>query len=251
MSAALKLQVADKFSRASAQYLKHANVQKRSAEILLANMNRRYGHMLDMGAGPMQHHNALSQKSDVLVALDLSQNMLRQGPESAHKVCADMDMLPFLPSSFDCIFSNFAMQWSSDLPLLLNKLYDVLKPDGSAHLSIVVDGSLREISTAWQGVDNHCHVNRFIEFDRLLQAAREAGFSVRSISKRCLVDIFDSPKDAMKSVKNIGANQLNSNTNRRGLVGKKSYQALLASYPLAGDCAHVSYEVAFLELTKQ
>ncbi|KZN39695.1 methyltransferase domain-containing protein [Pseudoalteromonas luteoviolacea] len=250
MSAALKLQVADKFSRASAQYLKHANVQKRSAEILLASMNKNYGCMLDLGAGPMQHHKALSQKSDVLVALDLSQNMLYQGPKEAYKVCADMDNLPFLPSSFDCVFSNFAMQWSSDLPKLLSKLHEVLKSNGRAHLSIVVDGSLREIAAAWKGVDTHCHVNKFIEFEYLLQAARDAGFGVRSVSKRCLVDMFDSPKEALKSVKNIGANQLSGNENRRGLVGKKSYQALLASYPMNGDCAHVSYEVAFLELTK-
>ncbi|OCQ23243.1 hypothetical protein A7985_04685 [Pseudoalteromonas luteoviolacea] len=250
MSAALKLQVASKFSRASAQYLKHANVQKRSADILLSSMNKKYGAMLDLGAGPMQHHSTLSEKSNTLVALDLSHSMLSQGPQSAYKVCADMDNLPFLANSFDCIFSNFAMQWSGDLPKLLTKLHDVLKLGGRAHLSIVVDGSLREIATAWQGVDEHCHVNKFIEFERLLAAARAAGFSIRSVSKRCLVDMFDTPKAAMKSVKNIGANQLNSAENRRGLVGKKSYQTLLDSYPITDGCAHVSYEVAFLELTK-
>ncbi|MDK2595066.1 methyltransferase domain-containing protein [Pseudoalteromonas obscura] len=250
MSAVLKLNIADKFSRASAQYIKHANVQQRSAEILFAGLNRRYNTMLDLGAGPMQHHGVLSQKCDTLVALDLSEGMLKQGPASAMKVCADMDALPLQAESVECVFSNFAMQWSSDLPTLFSRLNTVLKAGGSAHLSIVIDGSLREIAKAWQGVDGHCHVNQFTRFEDIQQIARQAGFSIRSMSKRCLVDIYNTPREALKSVKSIGANQLNNADTRRGLVGKESYQALLKAYPLVDGFAHVSYEVAFLELTK-
>ncbi|QTL34861.1 methyltransferase domain-containing protein [Pseudoalteromonas viridis] len=250
MNASVKAQVASRFSRASQVYVQHANVQQQAAEILLRKITQPSTTLLDLGAGPMQHYDALSTRCTQLVALDLSAGMLEQGPQDAFKVCADMDNLPLADNCVDAIFSNFAMQWSQDHPALFKALNRILKPGGKAYLSVVADGSLCEIQQAWQNVDAHCHVNRFTPFDSLLTYGEEAGFALDDAQLMCLKETFATAQAAFKSVKAIGANQLQHEGQRRGLLGKTQYRKLLAGYPLTNGRAQLSYQVAFMELTK-
>ncbi|KNC65887.1 methyltransferase domain-containing protein [Pseudoalteromonas ardens] len=250
MSVSVKAQVASRFSRASQVYVQHANVQQQAAEILLKKITQRCNRLLDLGAGPMQHYDALSQRCAQLVALDLSAGMLGQGPEGALKICADMDSLPLADNCVDAIFSNFAIQWSQDHATLFTELKRILRSGGKAYLSIVADGSLYEIQQAWQSVDAHCHVNRFTPFDALLTYADDAGFDIDDAELMCLKETFSTAQAAFKSVKAIGANQLQHEGQRRGLLGKAQYRKLLAGYPLTNGRAQLSYQVALMELTK-
>ena len=117
-----KLTTQTKFSKAAANYASHANVQKQAAAHLFKMMASKHqqGTCLDLGAGPLVNTAMLKTHFDTVLAMDLSHSMLstEQNPHCL-KVCADMDNLPLQQSSLDCVFSNFAMQWSADLEALL------------------------------------------------------------------------------------------------------------------------------------
>ena len=125
-----KLTTQTKFSKAAANYTSHANVQKQAAAHLFKMMASKHqqGTCLDLGAGPLVNTALLKTHFDTVLAMDLSHSMLstEQNPHCL-KVCADMDNLPLQQNSLDCVFSNFAMQWSADLEVLLKSLFYSLK----------------------------------------------------------------------------------------------------------------------------
>jgi malonyl-CoA O-methyltransferase len=177
--------------------------------------------------------------------------MLQQGSSNSWRVCADMDSLPLLSDSLDAVFSNFAIQWSSAPSVLFKELHRVCKSGGSVVMSSVLEGSLKEVAQAWQAIDTRCHVNQFLTLEQIKRFAQLAGFDVKLAKQICLKDEFDCAKDALKSIKHIGASHIQTSENKHvGLMGKERFAHLLNSYPLENNKAKVSYEVALLELIK-
>ncbi|ALO42069.1 methyltransferase domain-containing protein [Pseudoalteromonas phenolica] len=247
-----KLSTAKQFSKAAGQYKQHAYVQKLAAELLFSRLNKRSQVMLDLGAGPLLHQHKLKHHSDCLVAMDLSLGMLSEThPENnVSRVCADMDNLPFSDNVLDTIFSNFAIQWSADPKTLFKSLHSASKPGSQVLISTVLDGSLSEIAQAWKVVDDKQHINDFLNLTELINIAQSEGFKVVYSNQHCLQDYYDKPINALKSVKNIGANHLTECQKERGLLGKTAYKNLLSAFPLQDGKAIISYQVGILELTK-
>ena len=242
------------FSKAASDYANCARVQKRAAEILLSRLHnsaavlRAYPRLVDLGCGPHQNHSALVPFCSQYVGLDLSLTMLQQGSQAS--VCCDMDQLPLQSQSVDLIFSNFAIQWSASSKGLLKQMHQALRTQGKVLISTVLSGSLNEIATAWQGVDQCHHVNQFLTLDELIADAKNAGFTINWQQQQTLVDSYPTALAAVRSVKNIGGNDVRGNNKRQGLLGKAGYTKLLASYPRSNSGFDVSYEVGFLELSK-
>ncbi|WP_440056066.1 methyltransferase domain-containing protein [Pseudoalteromonas sp. T1lg65] len=250
-------QIKDRFSNAAQQYSQHAKVQLRAAEYLFDRLNNGDGkvrllrnNLLDLGCGPHQNHSSLRKLARCYVGMDLSTDMLRQGAKEAQGVCADMDSLPLLDKSISFIFSNFAIQWSKDPQRLFQELYRVCEEQGKVLLSTVLDGSLKEINLAWQGVDNCSHVNSFKSLQEIEWFAKQAGFQLNWSTQRRLCDNYQTALDALKSVKNIGANNVLSSKRRQGLLSKSAYKRLIDSYPSGANGFDVTYEVGFMELVR-
>jgi len=244
-----------KFSQAAVNYQEHACVQSQSAKILLADIpDNNSGLCLDLGAGPGVNTKVLSQKYEHVISLDLSLSMLKEinpsNNKSAYKVCADMDFLPFKANSFDSVFSNFATQWSQDLPLLLKNINRILKPDAKFYLTIVCDGTLKEIAQAWQGVDQQKHINDFVKPADLLKYIKQANFDLKSYRLNCHQDNYKDPLSAIKSIKEIGASNMVQTKENKGLMGKSRLKTLLNAYPKSINGFDVSYQVAYLTLEK-
>ncbi|MBD1582645.1 methyltransferase domain-containing protein [Pseudoalteromonas sp. S16_S37] len=247
----VKQNTAERFSKAAKQYQQHARVQQQAATRLFSLLKNDYDRLLDLGAGPLLHHEYLANCASNVLSIDLSHGMLSQGPTDTWRVCADMDNLPLQSGSVSGVFSNFAIQWSESPAQLFKELARVCKPNAHVVLSSVLNGSLKEIAQAWQTLDDRCHVNQFLTLQQLEQFANDAGFTIQQTQQVCLKDCFANAKEAFKSVKSIGANQLQSQSiQRSGLMGKKRYEKLLAGYPLEHNQAVVSYEVAIMELVK-
>ncbi|WP_105215824.1 methyltransferase domain-containing protein [Pseudoalteromonas sp. T1lg22] len=247
MSAALKQQTQSHFSKAAGRYQHHARVQASASEVLLAHLAQRpLGLCLDLGAGPGVNSAALEAQSDALIALDLSPSMLAQIRTQSIKLCADMDALPLQANCLDTVFSNFAMQWSSDLNIALAELYRVLKPKGRAFLAIVAAGSLVEVKNAFAGI-GRAAINHFASFEEIQGAAHNAGFNVNWQQELPLYDTYASAKDALKSLSAIGANS--AEQSHKALTKGEYLQVLQC---LGGDSPEValSYNVVFLELIK-
>ncbi|SFD46975.1 methyltransferase domain-containing protein [Pseudoalteromonas denitrificans] len=241
---------ARKFSQSAKQYAEHAQVQHISSEYLLSLIpQKQHGICLDLGAGPGVNINVLKSKFDQVIALDLSLDMLKQiKTHNVSSVCADMDALPFKSGSLECVFSNFATQWSQNLPRLLHHIYQLLKAEGVFYLSIVCDGTLKEIEQAWRGIDNNSHINQFINKNDLMTLVEQSGFNLVHNSHTCLQQKFDSPLKALKSIKVIGASH--HGQKNKGLLGKSTLKNVLAAYPKVKNEYCVSYQVAYLTLKK-
>ncbi|OHU88174.1 MULTISPECIES: methyltransferase domain-containing protein [Pseudoalteromonas] len=250
-SSSLKQSTAHRFSKAAQCYQHHARVQQQAAKQLFTMLQSGHDCLLDLGAGPLLHHDSLARHASHVVNMDLSHGMLQQGHSDAWRICADMDRLPLQEKSISAVFSNFAIQWSSSPAQLFKELSRVCKPGAQLVMSSVLDGSLKEIAQAWQMLDSRCHVNQFLNLEQLQQFATSAGFEVKTAQQVCLKDRFATPKEAFKSVKHIGANQIQSRDGKpSGLMGKKRFGQLLSGYPLENEQAVVSYEVAIMELIK-
>ncbi|WP_404340112.1 methyltransferase domain-containing protein [Pseudoalteromonas mariniglutinosa] len=246
---------ANKFSKAALDYQTHASVQKRAAQDLLTYVNlsqvtHQGGVCLDLGAGPLVNTTSLGNYFDHVLAVDLSFDMLQSASLQCPKVCADMDRLPFIANSVDSVFSNFAVQWSTDLAGLFVALYRILKPAGKVYLSCVCEGSLNEIKQAFTAIDSQPHINNFYTSQQLNQFASQAGFTIATQRKQCYQDSYATPLAALRSLKAIGATSQHHQNKRKGLLTKHALQQVCNAYPLDNACAKVSYQVVLLELYK-
>ncbi|MFC3031335.1 methyltransferase domain-containing protein [Pseudoalteromonas fenneropenaei] len=246
---------AAKFGAAASLYQQHARVQATAAAMLFSLMQRHQGQQaaswgLDLGCGPGHHSVALQRYFSPLLQLDLSHTMLMQSDATSSKVCADMDALPLQDGSVDGIFSNFAMQWSQNLPALINALYRVLTPGSNAYLSLVLDGSLQEIISAYHQASLPCKVNQFITELELRNIVASTAFHTLSFNRVTLVDQFDTAKQALQSIKHIGATHSINSISHTGLGGKGKLKQVLDCYPQLSGRATVSYQVALIALHK-
>lgn len=251
---ALKLNAKRKFSSAATSYVEHANVQKQAAlelfKLIPAISGPNNKLCLDLGAGPLCNTTTLQSMFKQVIAMDLSLTMLQSSDVAAPRICADMDNLPLRANSVDVIYSNFAMQWSANFAKVMQGLYEVLKPGGQAYISTVVEGSLREIKTAFAALDSHSHINHFNSQDYINQSVVKAGFSIKSTKKEVYHDQFISPIQAIRSIKAIGATTQNQKNSRPGLLTKQALHTVCNAYPLVNNKAHVSYHVVLLALEK-
>jgi malonyl-CoA O-methyltransferase len=247
----MKQHTAHCFSKASSHYGQYAKVQAKTAYLLFNFLRTGHNNLLDLGSGPLLHRHQLANYADYIVNMDLSYAMLMQGESSDHRICADMDNLPFQSQSFDAIFSNFAIQWSQDPAKLFKELARLCKPHGQVVLSSVLAGSLYEIDEAWQALDGRAHVNKFLSLSSLRAHAINAGFEINTIKQVCLVDEYPNAKAAIKSIKQIGANQLQAGRSKKGLMGKVAFTKVLENYPTTNSLAPVTYQIALMELKKQ
>ncbi|PAY02902.1 dethiobiotin synthase [Pseudoalteromonas sp. HM-SA03] len=259
MSRAQKTQTAKCFSKAAQSYSQHANVQKQAADILFSRLTqqnselgavRMFPRLLDLGCGPHENFHRLNAFTNHYVGADLSLAMLASAENTTNSVCCDMDKLAIQSNCIDLVFSNFAIQWSNSPQALFAQLYEVLKKEGRVLLSSVLDGSLNEIDSAWRAIDQCGHINSFYSLSALKSLALQAGFAVTWAEEALLIDSYDTPLKALRSVKNIGANDVKTTSRRQGLLGKSAYAQLLSNYPESENGFDVSYQVGFLELRK-
>jgi malonyl-CoA O-methyltransferase len=250
----LKIKTQTNFSKAAANYIDNANVQKLAAKDLLELIDlstiNKTKRCIDLGAGPLVNTQKLNDVFGDVLAIDLSLTMLKQSNLPNARICADMDKLPLFDNSIDAVFSNFAVQWSANFYGLLRSLFNVLKPGGSAYISVVVDGTLNELKTAFQVIDNKSHINTFITSQKINDAVRNTGFNIICSNKIVYTDSYSTPLKAIKSLKAIGATSYNRTQAPRGLLTKSSLKTVCDAYPLVNNKACVSYHVVLLALVK-
>lgn len=236
-----KSRVQASFSKASVTYDHYADFQLRVANTLLKWVPDLNGKVLDLGCGTGYCLQAMEKKPAVTyrLGLDISAGMLDQAQlkfqksDAAPRWCiADFESLPFSPGSFDYIVSSLAVQWCDALCSTLCELRRVLSPGGKLVLSSLGPETLQELAQAWHDADpNHVHVNEFSSADRLLLAARIAGFHVECFSvDYCRLE-FSSVVELMRSIKGIGAHNVNEGGNP-GLTGRTALARLENAYAL-------------------
>lgn len=90
----------------------------------------RGGRVLDAGCGTgMYVPDTLTRASEV-VALDIAHNRLGNVDRRAHRVCGDVQTLPFPDATFDAAMAMHMLYHVPDIALGASELRRVLRPDG-------------------------------------------------------------------------------------------------------------------------
>lgn len=196
-----------RFDRAAAGYSGAAVVQREVGNRLLERfdvMRIDPATVLDVGCGPGTHTRLLGERfSDARVlAIDHSPAMIglaapsrernalqvllsrlsRQRDATAARIdgmVADMAALPLTREHADVLWSNFALQWSGDLPALFAEWNRVLRIGGVMMFTAPGPDTLIELRRAFgdAGLDADRHVMRFTDLHDVGDMLVHAGFA--------------------------------------------------------------------------
>ena len=210
----LKDQVAKSFSAAADKYDQYARIQHKLAhELLNLCPQQSKTSILDLGCGTgycLPQLNKLYPSAH-LMGGDLAQGMLSHAkqhyPDYEYQI-SDAENLPFEDNQFDLIFSSLAVQWCGDFSLVLKNAYRCLKPGGHLVLSNLANGTLSELKTAWQQVDENQHVNEFASYQELDDAVKGSDFKIIKIDHVPHIDYHANVRSLTDSLKRIGAHNI-------------------------------------------
>ncbi|MCK7257311.1 malonyl-ACP O-methyltransferase BioC [Enterobacter sp. AD2-3] len=238
-----KQAIAAAFGRAAQSYSQHDELQRLSAQGLLAALGEnRFPQVLDAGCGPGSNSRYWRGAGSQVTAIDLSAQMLEEArqQQAAHRyLLADIEAIPLADAQFDLVWSHLAVQWCSSLPQALRELYRVARPGGKVAFTTLLESSLRELNQAWQAVDEQPHANRFLSHEQVTQAL--AGWRSRSVVQTITLNFSDA-FSAMRSLKGIGATHLHTGREKKPLT-RGQLQRLELAWPQQRGQFPLSYQL--------
>lgn len=228
------------FDRAAPEYDRYAVLQHEVESRLLERLEYLRSPpscILDIGCGTgaASHHLQSRFPDSEVIALDWSERMLQQmqlrngAGRNPRPLCADMHDLPLPSRSVDMVFSNLAMQWSSDLPSLFTGIRRVLKPGGMFLFSSFGPDTLMELRTAWAQADSQPHVNQFIDMHDIGDQLLASGFAEPVMDVDMLTLEYSDVTSLMRELKAIGAHNA-AKDRSPGLTGKIKFSRVLEAY---------------------
>lgn len=239
-----KKKIAFRFNKASLSYDKAAVLQRTVGSALverLQGIRLKPLTILDLGCGT-GHATSFLKKTYPLaevIGFDKSLGMLKKaytqttndGFFKFHCLGGQAESLPFRSHSFELIYSNLMLHWSTDFLVTLNELRRVLKPGGLLLFSIVGADTLKELRYSWAQVDDKPHVHVFPDMHDLGDSLLQTTFvdPVMDVDYFTLLhsDLFS----LMNDLKALGVQNL-SVDRHRGLTSKRSLQMLIQAYDM-------------------
>jgi malonyl-CoA O-methyltransferase len=241
-----KKQVRRAFSRAARDYDAAAVLQREVCQRMLERLDYiklNPAKILDAGSGTGWGARQLAQRYPAaqVVALDIALGMLNVAREQSswwrklfsgsqqNHVCADVEALPLAANSVEMVWSNLALQWCNDLPATFRGLHRVLKTDGLLMFSTFGPDTLKELRSAFHGVDGHSHVSRFTDMHDLGDMLTHNGFAEPVMEMEIITLTYSDVKSVMQDLRGIGAH--NATAGRaQGMMGKAAWQQVLERY---------------------
>lgn len=252
----LTASIQSNFSRAAKSYQNHAKVQFEIGQRLCQRLDYYKIEpmtVLDLGAGPGPFSYLLKQRFPKarVIALDISESMLKVIPRrwryKLDKVAASMAELPFKTGSMDIIFANQVIHWHQDSLGLFKELRRVLKPGGVFLFSTLGPDTFKELKQAWQQIDDHSHVNEFVDMHIVGDALVQAGFIEPVVDMEYLIARYPSVMVLARDLKAQGV-QHHGTQARKGLTSRRQWHQLEQKYDLMRDddgLLPLTYEVIY------
>jgi malonyl-CoA O-methyltransferase len=241
------------FDRAAAGYDAAAVLQREVGQRMgerLALVKLDPKTILDAGCGTGAALGALAGRypDAFLVGLDLSYAMLdaarrRSGRARAAErtllarlagkrarapalVCADACRVPLAAGSVGLIWSNLLVEWINDVAATFAEFHRVLEVGGLLMFTTFGPDTLKELRTAFAGVDDSNHVNRFIDMHDLGDTLVQAGFADPVMDMESITLTYADATTMMRELKTVGAH--NATLGRaRGLTGRGRWGRML------------------------
>jgi malonyl-CoA O-methyltransferase len=175
-----------------------------------------------------------------VVALDLALAMARRsrarrrwwrslferGGPRLSALCGDMEQLPLAPGAAGMIWSNLALQWAHDPRRTFAEMNRVLAPGGLLMFSSFGPDTLKELRAAWQGVDAHTHVHRFIDMHDLGDMLVATGYGDPVMDMEHVTLTYTDAHTLMRDLKAMGAH--NMTHGRRPALSSRTLLAKVA-----------------------
>lgn len=209
--------VQNAFDRAADTYDQHCHAQQQAGNKLTQLVKLHHAHadrLIDFGCGTGVNTYQLAAQFDYqdFHAIDISSALLQKAEQHIkksriHFYQMDFDHLPDDCLAFDIIYSNMALQWSVNLPALLNKTHALLKTQGTLGFSIPLAGTFREFQS-------HCAMNNFPEKKIIHDLLTDCGYELLSQKTDTITFSFHDTLRALKSIKQIGANHVIQRTHK-------------------------------------
>lgn len=200
-----KALVAQRFAKAGQSYVEHAVVQKQISvqlfEYLKVYCPQNLASVLEIGCGSgnLTHLSESYFQVEQLYLNDLYDDV-EQHFSSVNKVnwlIGDIEQLN-LPQSLDAVISSSALQWMTDLPTLLHRILDALKPNAYFGFSTFGSDNLTEIKQlTGQGLN-------YIDLQSLKRQLQQQNFEVLFIEQEVKQIYFDHPKSVLQHLKATG-----------------------------------------------
>ncbi len=229
--------VARSFSQAAKTYDAAAFFQRIAGERLFERLDYfklEPKNIVDLGCGTGVFTRELSQRfpQAKTTGVDIAEGMIawcKQQSQSEEYVCADAVSLPFEDNSVDLIFSNLSIQWVEDLEKLFVELNRVLKPEGLLLFTTLGPDTLKELKKSFAAVDQHHHVNDFIDMHHVGDAMLQAKMLDPVVDAEPVVISYDKATELMRDLKDIGAHNIDRRRNS-GLMSPKKLRAVEKAY---------------------
>ena len=241
-----KKQVRRAFSRAAPEYDAAAVLQREVCQRMLERLDYikfQPDRILDAGSGTGWGTRQLAERNPAtqVVALDIALGMLNVAREQSswwrklfstnqqNHICADVEALPLAANSVGMIWSNLALQWCNDLPATFGELHRVLKTDGLLMFSTFGPDTLKELRSAFNGVDGHNHISRFTDMHDLGDMLTHNGFADPVMDMEILTLTYSDVKSVMQDLRGIGAHNATAGRGQ-GMMGKTAWKHVLERY---------------------
>ena len=200
-----KALVAQRFAKAGQSYVEHAVTQKQISKELFAYLQRDLPQSLasvleiGCGSGNLTHLFHSYFQVDQLFLNDLYEDVDQHFStiENIAWLIGDIEQL-HLPQSLDAVISSSALQWMTDLPTLLHRIHDALKPNAYFGFSTFGSDNLTEIKQlTGQGLN-------YISLEFLKRQLEQQNFEVLLIEQEVKQIYFDHPKAVLQHLKATG-----------------------------------------------
>jgi len=248
------------FDAKAMRYESSAVLQRKVCEELLrrldlTNLNPEV--VLDVGCGTGWGTQGLLKKykKAKVLSLDLSPEMLRQTKAKGSwlrkpkLICADAEDIPLQDESVDLVFSNLMLQWC-DYKKVFAEFKRVLKPNGLLMFTTFGPDTLIELKRSWAKVDDHVHVNEFIDMHDLGDELIQVGLAEPVMDMDMITLTYKDAMSVMVDLKEIGANTTLKNQTRlieQGLVTPGKLKRVIKNYESyrSNHLVPASYEVLY------
>lgn len=226
------------FSRYSKNYHKLAKIQHLVAKKLIefanpflqekfAKNSSHLPNIIDLGCGTgfvkqeffnIFYNNITANFYEVDLSLEMLKNNVNDKLSNNlfTKINADIKKLPFKNNSFDVIFSSFALQWLEKYEVIFDNFAKIIKncnnlqENGFLIIVLPITGSLQELKLANIASDCNFDFLNFPEKYNILLNLEKSGFKPLFDYEQIIDQNFSSGTEALKSIKDIGANYANA-----------------------------------------